>query len=403
MTSVLLISLNLVLLQGTLTVSSDFSISVPKQVFVQQNLCADVPCKFTVPKWYSQSSSPFYIYWFKIVYKQYYLVWVNLWVLGDLMATNDLRQKADVTNIKLTGDPKKGDCSFSIANALLNDWGKYYLRIDKGEAFRYAFLPSDALHHIIPQIVVTDLKKPVIWKPSHVIWGEPVIFSCLVSDSCSKPKPQISWSFKSSNSTISYWAIQHSNWTWTYGINLSFIPSLPNEGLILTCYVRYPTLKKLIKNAIQLHMAHSPEVVVIHKCQYNGSATICSCAFHSWPPPEIQWQMDMMNLTRKNISDHIKITSSTKGNIGISSLYLIGMDTSSHTISCRGINPIGSSILKFLSTPAKIRKVTKVKYDHIPGILLGLLLGLLVFALILYFYSVNFDSCQNVLNWRSVR
>ncbi|XP_063168387.1 N-formyl peptide receptor 2-like [Candoia aspera] len=44
----------------------------------------------------------------------------------------------------------------------------------------------------------------------------------------------------------------------------------------------------------------SPEVLLIRKCQYKGDATVCSCAFHSWPPPEIQWQMDKKDLTGNN-------------------------------------------------------------------------------------------------------
>ncbi|KAG8143404.1 hypothetical protein E2320_000615, partial [Naja naja] len=283
----------------TLTNSPDYSISVPEKSFVEINHCIDVPCRFTTPEWYSKSSEPLYIYWFKNVYKRYYLRWTNLWVLGVLMITNDSRQRPDPTNFKLIGDINNGDCSFSIDNAQLENLGRYYLRIDKGEAYRHSFLPS-----LNPQIVVTDMTKPVIWKPSSIIWGETINFSCVASNCCLKPKPQILWSSKSSDWNISEWGIQISNWTWTYGTNLSFVPILANEGLILTCNLRYPDTRKETQNAVQLHMAYSPQVMVIHICKYdnNSTTTVCSCAFHSWPPPEIQWYMNHQHLIKKNIS-----------------------------------------------------------------------------------------------------
>ncbi|XP_034290811.1 sialic acid-binding Ig-like lectin 14 isoform X4 [Pantherophis guttatus] len=157
MTSFLLTSLNLLLLyRGTLTIPPGYSISMPKKVLVEINHCTDVPCMFTTPERYSKSSAPFYIYWFKSIRKRYYLVWINMWVPGYLMVTNDLRQKAEITNFKLIGDPKNGDCSFSIANAQPVDSGKYYMRIDKGSGFRYAFESSAPQHHVNPQIVVRD-------------------------------------------------------------------------------------------------------------------------------------------------------------------------------------------------------------------------------------------------------
>ncbi|XP_026540353.1 fMet-Leu-Phe receptor-like [Notechis scutatus] len=234
--------------------------------------------RFTVPERYSESSEPLYIYWFKNVHKRYYLKWINIWVLGVLMISNDSRQRPDPTNFKLIGDINNGNCSFSIDNAQLENTGRYYMRIDKGEAYRHTFLPS-----LNPQIVVTDMKKPVIWKPSSIIWGETINFSCVASNCCLKPKPQIIWSSKSSDWNISKWGKQISDGTWTYGANVSFVPILANEGLTLT---------------------YSPQIMAIHICKYddNSTTTVCSCAFHSWPPPDIQWYMNHQHLTKEKIS-----------------------------------------------------------------------------------------------------
>uniref|UniRef100_A0A8C5WWF0 Ig-like domain-containing protein n=1 Tax=Laticauda laticaudata TaxID=8630 RepID=A0A8C5WWF0_LATLA len=113
-----------------------------------------------------------------------------------------------------------------------------------------------------------------------------------------------------------------------------------------------------------------PQIMAIHICKYDGNSTttVCSCAFHSWPPPDIQWYMNHQHLTKKNISGNVKIISSTQGNTITSSIYLLGNTLNYYIISCRGINPIGFSNLKTLSIPAKkgfcwtIHKVFGIHY-----------------------------------------
>uniref|UniRef100_A0A8C6Y8E0 Ig-like domain-containing protein n=1 Tax=Naja naja TaxID=35670 RepID=A0A8C6Y8E0_NAJNA len=96
-----------------------------------------------------------------------------------------------------------------------------------------------------------------------------------------------------------------------------------------------------------------PEKLCICFYDNNSTTTVCSCAFHSWPPPEIQWYMNHQHLIKKNISGDVKIISSIQGNTITSSIYLLGNTLNSDLISCRGINPIGFSNLKTLSIPAK--------------------------------------------------
>uniref|UniRef100_A0A670ZE86 Ig-like domain-containing protein n=1 Tax=Pseudonaja textilis TaxID=8673 RepID=A0A670ZE86_PSETE len=99
----------------------------------------------------------------------------------------------------------------------------------------------------------------------------------------------------------------------------------------------------------------TPQIMAIHICKYddNSTTTVCSCAFHSWPPPDIQWYMNHQHLTKQNISGDVNIISSTQGNTITSSIYLRGNALNSYIISCRGINPFGFSNLKTLSILAK--------------------------------------------------
>uniref|UniRef100_A0A8D0BCT0 Ig-like domain-containing protein n=1 Tax=Salvator merianae TaxID=96440 RepID=A0A8D0BCT0_SALMN len=250
----------------------EFTITVPKDISVQRGFCAHVPCSFTVPKRFMASSQPFYIYWFKIMNKQYYLFWVNVWVMGHLM---------------LTGNPDKGDCSFSIIYAGPQDAGRYYLRIDKGEGrYRHDFISSKHKSYSEVQVIITDLKKPNIEKPSNVIRGQPVTLSCVVPDTCSWKPPEITWPKEEKPSATSRWSRQHSQWSWSHGVNMTFIPSLAEENASLTCHVRFPATRKTIQDTVHLTFARY------------GAVSVLAVWVATMPQSLLQSRMVLLDLSR---------------------------------------------------------------------------------------------------------
>lgn len=87
-----------------LTSNLDFRITVPDSITAQRGFCIHVPCSFTTPDWYKRSSEPLYGYWFRITDRQTNLEGTNIWVPGELKASNDERQrllKLHSTHMKL--------------------------------------------------------------------------------------------------------------------------------------------------------------------------------------------------------------------------------------------------------------------------------------------------------------
>nr|XP_020663111.1 sialic acid-binding Ig-like lectin 12 [Pogona vitticeps] len=382
----------LLLCKGVLTQRMNYTITVPKTVHVPRGFCVHVPCKFTTPERYKASAEPMYGYWFRIMRRRYYLIWTNLWVLGYLMATNDGRQKAQETHMKLTGDPALGDCSFSIIDAGLDDWGWYYFRIDKGEQYRYAFLSTRHDGHIHPHIVLTDLPTPTIQRPPEIIWGQPATFICEVPNVCSDNRARLLWPVESNSFSKDPWSKEHSQWTWTYGVNVTFIPSLADEGKVLTCQLEYPAKGKLLQDSTRLDLGYKPEPINAFqntKCSLKGHVLVCVCSFHSWPPPQILWNVDGKNLTENSTSEPLQVISWTKGNEVYSTLNWTGghVQDNNHSITCIGANNFGHRIIDMFP---KLSKKTKSPFHlslaMISGIIVGSLLALTGTGILLRFF-----------------
>ncbi|XP_042295768.1 myeloid cell surface antigen CD33-like [Sceloporus undulatus] len=281
---------------------SRYTITVPDNISVPLGLCVHVPCRFTTPDRYKRNAAPMYGYWFRIVRNRYYLMWINIWAMGELMATNDIRQKASETHMKLTGNPAQGDCSFSIINAGSQDGGWYYFLIDKGGGgkYRHTFISTGKIKYTKPQVILTDLPKPKIQLPSEIVWGNPATFSCVTTNICSRDHPQFFWPADTSNGSMTPWTKAESSWAWTAGIDTTFIPSLDDEGRLLTCRITYPEIGKTVENTIYLQMGYKPQPISTRPgmdCWYVDQTLFCLCSFYSWPPPKIQWNVDGKNLT----------------------------------------------------------------------------------------------------------
>ncbi|CAI5781180.1 sialic acid-binding Ig-like lectin 12 [Podarcis lilfordi] len=183
------------LCKGMLTNNLDFRITVPDSITAQRGFCIHVPCSFTTPDWYKSSSEPLYGYWFRITDRQTNLEGTNIWVPGEFKASRDERQrflKFHSTHMKLSGDPEKGDCSFTIINAGLDDWGQYHFRIDKGESYRYSFNPSSSQTHTNPQVVLTDRPTASTILPNATCENEDQGRRCTCSFHC-WPPPTLTW------------------------------------------------------------------------------------------------------------------------------------------------------------------------------------------------------------------
>ncbi|CAI5781181.1 myelin-associated glycoprotein isoform X1 [Podarcis lilfordi] len=347
------------LCKGMLTNNLDFRITVPDSITAQRGFCIHVPCSFTTPDWYKSSSEPLYGYWFRITDRQTNLEGTNIWVPGEFKASRDERQrflKFHSTHMKLSGDPEKGDCSFTIINAGLDDWGQYHFRIDKGESYRYSFNPSSSQTHTNPQVVLTDLKKPKIIKPHEVIWEKPATFRCIAAEMCPGTKPQITWHTEPDIHPVyatSSWNTQQSNWSSTYGVDITFKPSLADDGIVLTCNIKYHFLKKAVHVATRLSFGYRPTASTIlpnATCENEDQGRRCTCSFHCWPPPTLTWEVDGVTVTGNGSTSDMEVLHWAEGNAASSTLLWKGasIDHYDPFITCTATNPFGKQTVVIL-------------------------------------------------------
>ncbi|KAH0631411.1 hypothetical protein JD844_005727 [Phrynosoma platyrhinos] len=345
---------NLMPMKASSLSHSRYTITVLDTIYVPLGFCVHVPCRFTTPNRYKRSSAPMYGYWFRIVRERYYLLWINIWAIGELMSTNDMRQNMEETHMKLTGKPAQGDCSFSIINANYKDSGWYYFLIDKGgRKYRHTFMPTTVGNCTNPRVILTDLPKPKIQTPSEIVWGMPATFSCMTTNVCSKNYPQFFWPAETSDGSMTPWKKAQSIWVQTSGIDATFIPSLADEGRRLTCRITYSAIRKTIENAIYLHMGYKPKLIHSSShidCLHEGQTHFCICSFNAWPPPKIQWNIYGENLTEDSRVEHLKVSSWGMGNDISSSLNWTGNldEIRDHTVTCIATNPFGQESLKMI-------------------------------------------------------
>uniref|UniRef100_A0ACB8FT50 Uncharacterized protein n=1 Tax=Sphaerodactylus townsendi TaxID=933632 RepID=A0ACB8FT50_9SAUR len=124
---------------------------MPPSISACQGLRVHVPCQFTFP--HQASSEDPRGYWFK----KESLGYPARSRSGRLVASSDKKAAIDrsaANRFQFVGDPKRGNCSFSITNAQREDEGRYYFRIEQGD-LKYTYVNHDDQIHTSPAIFVS--------------------------------------------------------------------------------------------------------------------------------------------------------------------------------------------------------------------------------------------------------
>ncbi|XP_072836066.2 sialic acid-binding Ig-like lectin 13 [Pogona vitticeps] len=141
-----------------------FTLTAPASLSVWQGRCLHIPCQFTYRSDSSSMNEDFSAYWLKNQEGAEYCFQGAIsggCVQGLLVATSDDAQRVERSaenRFYLTGNPNKGNCSFIITEAQLEDEGSYYFRIigDKGLKFSY----STTYGYTSPHVSVTVSEGP---------------------------------------------------------------------------------------------------------------------------------------------------------------------------------------------------------------------------------------------------
>ncbi|XP_061452064.1 sialic acid-binding Ig-like lectin 12 isoform X2 [Rhineura floridana] len=309
--------------KGTLSHNLGYRLTSPASVSVQRGLCVHIPCHFTYAAPHQTVSGTLYGYWFKNNKGSWYYFYPNNhYVQGLLVVTNDKRQPVErsaVGRFHLTGDPAESNCSFSINDAKFEDKGTYYFRIERGN-LRYTFITNQAASASL-HVVVTELtEKPKIWNTSELVVGKPVTVICQAPGSCSGTPPKISWRTESKSYKTSLLHHQHSSRSWAYESEITFLPSLADQGKALTCSVTYPAVGARAEESIHLRLDYQPQdiktVVNIQRpgcpgsreeeegldpvVAWEGDTVRVICRAEGRPDPSMAWMKENEIVTKMN-------------------------------------------------------------------------------------------------------
>ncbi|XP_040276760.1 sialic acid-binding Ig-like lectin 8 isoform X1 [Bufo bufo] len=194
----------------------------PRNVEVQAGLCVHIPCTFNIQPIYTPSRET-----------------RGIWLRGNAfpMKTVAVKSGNDSENrrerIFLTGDVWRGDCSLMINNARQQDADYYTFKLEEG-ALQHTF------NNFRTFVRVTELSdKPEISPAGIIVAGQGVTLSCTSPGRCSGKPPLIKWEGKAKMKTEIIYAISNEDGTTTHSSNITFVPSIEDDGLLLTCTVIY--------------------------------------------------------------------------------------------------------------------------------------------------------------------
>nr|XP_056702087.1 sialic acid-binding Ig-like lectin 14 [Euleptes europaea] len=101
-------------------------------------------------------------------------------------------------------------------------------------------------------------------------------------------------------------------------------------------------------------------------CWQEDNSLRCNCSLNSWPPLQIQWEVDGQTLSENSGPGTPEVTSRSHENEITSSLsWATGKLDESHNVICRGANNLGTYALHFLVFPP-------TKWNHASFVIAGL-------------------------------
>ncbi|XP_006986218.1 sialic acid-binding Ig-like lectin 7 isoform X1 [Peromyscus maniculatus bairdii] len=268
-----------------------YTLSVEREVVVQEGLCIRVPCTFSYPEEKWTYRGPIHGYWFHSGAK----------IGSDSpVATNNPQRpalKETQGRFFLLGDPQKKNCSLDIRKTRKEDTGSYYFRLERGQA-KYNYVWNTMT------LNVTALTNtPDILIPDTLEAGCPSNLTCSAPWACEPPT--FSWT-GTSVSLLSTNAIGSSV--------LTIIPQPWDHGTNLTCQVTLPGTGVTTRMTIRLNVSYAPKNLTMTVYKGVGPATTALrngstltllegeslhvvCTVDSNPPARLSWAHENLILS----------------------------------------------------------------------------------------------------------
>ncbi|XP_028714126.2 sialic acid-binding Ig-like lectin 12 isoform X1 [Peromyscus leucopus] len=273
--------------EGGPEVLEGYTLSVEREVVVQEGLCIRVPCRFTYAKEKWTDSDPIHGYWFRSGAKI---------GSGSLVATNNPQRPAPKQTqgrFFLLGDPQKKNCSLDIRKIRKEDAGSYFFRLERGEA-KYNYVRNTMTLH-----VTALTNTPHILIPETLEAGHPSNLTCSAPWACEPPT--FSWtgtsvSLLSTNASL----LTISPQPWDHGTNLTCQVTLPGTGVTTRMTIRLNVSYAPKNLTVTVYQGADPEPIILK----NGSSLPVSggqslrlfCSTDSYPPANLSWTWGNLSL-----------------------------------------------------------------------------------------------------------
>nr|XP_012317227.1 myeloid cell surface antigen CD33-like isoform X1 [Aotus nancymaae] len=223
---------------GALAKDSRFWLKVQDSVTVQEGLCILVPCTFSLPSSYPRNN-PVHGYWFR--------KGATVSLDSPVATNNPDREVQEETQgrFRLLGDPRKNNCTLSIADARRRDNGSYFFRIETGST-KYSYISTQLFVH------TTDLAhRPNILIPGALDPGHSKNLTCSVPWACEQGTPPLfSWMSAAPSSLGP---------RTTHSSVLILTPRPQDHGTNLTCQVKFPGAAVTTERTIQFNVTYAPQ------------------------------------------------------------------------------------------------------------------------------------------------
>nr|KAF6270053.1 hypothetical protein mPipKuh1_007997 [Pipistrellus kuhlii] len=323
---------------------------------VEENLCTTVPCRLAFPKG-TLGNSMIVGYW------------LNKNVSAPV-ATNKSNVIIDGHSngrVHILWNLEERDCTL-LTHSVLNRNNRTYLSTADLQEQKTAFLRENIT------LFLSDLTQtPEFCIPDIPAARAPVTLTCTFGSSCLEAKARLP-SWKESATSLS--TDSSGNTSTSSSSVLHFARKPKDRGATLQCHLSFP-----LSNWTALRFPVITPAKLLHYACSLEKVPQCVCSFYGIPTPVVQWLMGGVPVTKKNMSDTFRVTTTITAPWANSTITFAGNPEEVPSLRCEGRNKYGIQEASIFLVPDE----SSVPILFVKGLIQGIVYGVIIPALFYFF------------------